>query len=127
MQFFDSLGRYRPQALAVLRIMAALLFIEHGTMKLFGFPAPMGEGSLPPLILFAGILEVFGGLLIAIGLFTRPVAFILSGQMAFAYFMGHAGKSFWPAMNGGDAAILFCFVFLYFVFSGPGAWSVDKR
>ncbi len=127
MQFFNSLGQYRPQALAVLRIIAALLFIEHGTMKLFGFPAAMGEGALPPLMLFAGVLEVFGGALIAIGLFTRPVAFILSGQMAFAYFMGHAGKSFWPALNGGDAAILFCFVFLYFVFSGPGAWAVDKN
>ncbi len=127
MQFFNSLSQYRPQALAVLRIIAALLFIEHGTMKLFGFPAAMGEGALPPLMLVAGILEVFGGALIAIGLFTRPVAFILSGQMAFAYFMGHAGQSIWPAVNGGDAAILFCFVFLYFVFSGPGAWAVDKN
>ena len=111
----------------MLRIIAALLFIEHGTMKLFGFPAAMGEGALPPLMLIAGILEVFGGALIAVGLFTRPVAFILSGQMAFAYFMGHAAKSFWPALNGGDGAILFCFIFLYFVFSGPGAWAVDKR
>jgi len=127
MQFFDKLGQYRPQALAVLRIIAALLFIEHGTMKLFGFPAAMGEGALPPLMLIAALLEVIGGALLVIGLFTRPVAFILSGQMAVAYFMAHASTGFWPALNGGEAAILFCFIFLYFVFSGPGAWAVDKR
>jgi putative oxidoreductase len=127
MQFFERLGVYRPQALAVLRIMAALLFIEHGTMKLFGFPAPMGGDSLPPMLLIAALLEVVGGALLVIGLFTRPVAFILSGQMAVAYFMAHASKGFWPAINGGEPAILFCFVFLYLVFAGPGAWAVDKR
>ncbi|MGF9564072.1 DoxX family protein [Neorhizobium sp. JUb45] len=127
MQFFDSLGRYRPQALAVLRIIAALLFIEHGTMKLFGFPAAMGEGALPPLMLVAALLEVVGGALLVIGLFTRPVAFILAGQMAVAYFMAHASKGFWPALNGGEPAILFCFIFLYLVCAGPGAWAVDKR
>lgn len=127
MQFFERLGQYRPQALAVLRIITALLFIEHGTMKLFGFPAAMGEGPLAPLMLVAALLEVVGGALLAIGLFTRPVAFILSGQMAVAYFMAHFAKSFWPALNGGEAAMLFCFIFLYFVFSGPGAWAVDKR
>lgn len=127
MQFFNSLGRYRPQALAVLRIIAALLFIEHGTMKLFGFPAAMGEGALPPLMLVAALLEVIGGALVLIGLFTRPVAFILSGQMAVAYFMAHAAKGFWPALNGGEPAILFCFIFLYLVCAGPGAWAVDKN
>lgn len=126
MSFFERFGAYRPQALAVLRIVTALIFIEHGTMKLFGFPAPMGSGSLPPLMLFAGALEVFGGLLVLIGLFTRPVAFILSGQMAFAYFMGHFPKGIYPAMNGGDAAILYCFIFLYIFFAGAGAWAVDK-
>lgn len=127
MQFFDRLGAYRPQALAVLRIIAALLFIEHGTMKLFGFPAAMGEGALPPLMLIAALLEVVGGALLVIGLFTRPVAFILAGQMAVAYFMAHASKGFWPALNGGEPAILFCFIFLYLVCAGPGAWAVDKR
>ncbi|MGI2031893.1 DoxX family protein [Rhizobium panacihumi] len=127
MQFFDRLGAYRPQALAVLRIIAALLFIEHGTMKLFGFPAAMGEGALPPLMLVAALLEVIGGALLVIGLFTRPVAFILAGQMAVAYFMAHASKGFWPALNGGEPAILFCFIFLYLVCAGPGAWAVDKR
>ncbi|MQY47387.1 DoxX family membrane protein [Rhizobiales bacterium RZME27] len=127
MQFFDSLGAYRPQALAVLRIIAALLFIEHGTMKLFGFPAAMGEGALPPLMLIAALLEVVGGALLVSGLFTRPVAFILAGQMAVAYFMAHASKGFWPALNGGEPAILFCFIFLYLVCAGPGAWALDKR
>ncbi|MDP9836695.1 putative oxidoreductase [Neorhizobium huautlense] len=127
MQFFDRLGAYRPQALAVLRIMAALLFIEHGTMKLFGFPAAMGDGALPPLMLIAALLEIIGGALLVIGLLTRPVAFILAGQMAVAYFMAHASKGFWPALNGGEPAILFCFIFLYLVCAGPGAWAVDKR
>ncbi|QCL89571.1 DoxX family protein [Agrobacterium sp. LC34] len=127
MATFDNLSRYRPYALAALRIIAALLFIEHGTQKLFGFPASQMEGSLPTLMLVAALLELVGGILVLIGLFTRPVAFILSGQMAVAYFMAHAPSSFFPALNGGDAAILFCFVFLYFVFAGPGAFSVDER
>ncbi|MCZ7466613.1 DoxX family protein [Rhizobium rhizogenes] len=127
MAAFDNLSRYRPYALAALRIIAALLFIEHGTQKLFGFPASQMEGSLPTLMLVAALLELVGGILVLIGLFTRPVAFILSGQMAVAYFMAHAPSSFFPALNGGDAAILFCFVFLYFVFAGPGAFSVDER
>ena len=127
MAIFDNLSRYRPYALAALRIIAALLFIEHGTQKLFGFPASQMEGSLPTLMLVAALLELVGGILVLIGLFTRPVAFILSGQMAVAYFMAHAPSSFFPALNGGDAAILFCFVFLYLVFAGPGALSVDER
>ncbi|MCA1868381.1 DoxX family protein [Agrobacterium genomosp. 3] len=127
MATFDNLSRYRPYALAALRIIAALLFIEHGTQKLFGFPASQMEGSLPTLMLVAALLELVGGILVLIGLFTRPVAFILSGQMAVAYFMAHAPSSFFPALNGGDAAILFCFVFLYFVFAGPGAFSVYER
>jgi putative oxidoreductase len=127
MSIFEKLSRYQPYALAALRIIAALLFIEHGTQKLFGFPPAQMEGSLPPLLLAAALLELVGGILILIGLFTRPVAFILSGQMAFAYFMAHAPKSFFPAINGGDAAILFCFVFLFLVTAGPGAFAVDKR
>lgn len=123
---FDRFSSYAPQALAVLRIMTALLFIAHGTQKLFGFPPSDMGGGAGGLMLVAGILEVFGGLLVLIGLFTRPVAFILAGMMAVAYFMAHAPQGFYPVNNGGDAAILFCFVFLYLVFAGPGAWSVDR-
>jgi len=117
---------WAPRLLGVLRIVAAILFIEHGTQKLFGFPPsdrPMPE--MFTLLWFAGVLEAFGGFLLLIGLFTRPVAFILSGQMAVAYWMAHAPQSIFPVVNGGDGAILFCFVFLYLVFAGPGAWSVD--
>ncbi len=124
----DNLGRYAPIGLALLRIMAALLFIEHGTQKLFGFPASGGDGGgggLGTLMLVAGILETFGGLLILVGFLTRPVAFILSGFMAVAYFMAHAPQNFFPVNNGGDAAILFSFIFLYLFLAGPGAWSVD--
>ncbi|MFQ8430424.1 DoxX family protein [Amaricoccus sp. W119] len=126
----DNLGEYRPQALGILRIVTALLFIEHGTMKLFGFPSS-GEGGgdgLSLLSLIAGILETFGGLAVLVGFMTRPVAFILSGQMAVAYWFFHfAGNSFFPVLNRGDAAILFCFVFLYLVFAGPGSWSLDEK
>ncbi|RRN67036.1 DoxX family protein [Agrobacterium deltaense] len=127
MATFDSLSRYRPQALGALRIMTALLFISHGTQKLFGFPASQMDGSLPTMLLVAALLELVGGILVLIGLFTRPVAFILSGQMAVAYFMAHAPNNFFPALNGGDAAILFCFIFLYLFVAGPGAFSVDER
>ncbi len=127
MAIFDNLSRYRPQALGALRIMTALLFISHGTQKLFGFPASQMDGSLPTMLLVAALLEFVGGILVLIGLFTRPVAFILSGQMAVAYFIAHGPKSFFPALNGGDAAILFCFIFLYLFVAGPGAFSVDER
>lgn len=122
----ETLDRYQPQARAALRIMTSLLFIAHGTQKLFGFPPSQMEGGLGGLMLVAGILETFGGLLVLAGFLTRPVAFVLSGMMAVAYFMAHAPQSFFPVNNGGDAAILFCFVFLYFVFAGAGAWSVDE-
>lgn len=121
----DRLKGFAPHLLGVLRIIAALLFLEHGLMKLFHFPAPFMEGSLPPLMMAAGIFEVIGGALLVLGLFTRWTAFILSGEMAAAYFMVHFPNSFWPAQNGGDAAILFCFLFLYIVAAGPGAWSID--
>jgi putative oxidoreductase len=114
--------------LSVLRIIAGLVFITFGTMKLFNYP-PMPQG-MPPIPLvsqmgLAGILETFGGLLILIGLFTRPVSFVLAGEMAIAYFQGHYPQSFWPTTNMGTPAILYCFIFLYFVFSGAGTWSVD--
>jgi putative oxidoreductase len=116
-----------PRALSVLRIVAALLFIEHGSAKLFGFPdVPMFENlDLFSLLGLAGVLEFFGGLLLLFGLFTRPVAFILSGEMAFAYFMAHAPRNFFPVINEGDAAILYCFIFLYIAIVGGGVWSVD--
>ena len=125
----NALGAaWAPQMLSILRIMSALLFIAHGTQKLIGFPP--SERGIPPLFSIyglAGVLETFGGILLLVGLFTRPVAFVLSGMMAVAYFMAHAPQSFYPALNGGDAAILFCFVFLYLFTAGPGPWSVDVR
>lgn len=124
---FDRLSAYAPQALAVLRIMSALLFLAHGTQKLFGFPVA-AQGPAEGLMLVAGIIEIVAGILIAVGFFTRPAAFIASGMMAVAYWMVHVGMGgFWPVGNGGDAAVLFCFVFLYLVFAGPGAWSVNKK
>lgn len=121
------LATWAPRMLSVLRIIAALLFIEHGLMKLVDFPAPQPgvPDPLPPMLMAAAWIEVVGGGLIALGLFTRAAAFVCSGQMAVAYFMAHGSQGFWPALNGGDAAILFCFVFLYLVFAGPGPWSLD--
>lgn len=129
MSISERLNHFQPQALALLRIMAALLFLAHGTMKLFAFPGPQPglPDPIPTLFLVGALIELVGGALVAIGLFTRPVAFLLSGQMAVAYFMFHFPKSFYPSLNGGDAAVLYCFIFLLFVFSGPGAWSVDSR
>ena len=115
-----------PRLLSVLRIMTALLFMEHGTMKLLGFPASGNPGpALLSLSGVAGIMELVGGALLVLGLFTRPVAFLLSGEMAVAYFMAHAPQSFFPIINRGEGAILFCFIFLYLVAAGAGPWSVD--
>ena len=119
------LSRWQPQLLAALRIVTALLFMEHGIMKLFHFPAPQIPGPLPPMLVAAALIELVCGVLIVLGLFTRLAAFVASGEMAVAYFMGHFPKSFWPGINLGDAAILFCFVFLYLAAAGPGAWSID--
>lgn len=124
----DWKTEWQPRVLGLLRIVTALLFMVHGGQKLLGFP-PMPEGRSMPdpftLLWFAGFLELVGGFLVLIGLFTRPVAFVLSGQMAVAYWMAHAPRSLYPALNGGDASILFCFVFLYLVVAGAGAFSVD--
>lgn len=112
--------------LSVLRIMTGLLFMEHGMAKLFNFPPSATHPSFPMLLWFAGVLECFGGALIALGLLTRPVAFLLSGEMAIAYFTSHAPRGFFPLLNGGDAAILYCFVFLYLACVGGGSWSLDR-
>jgi putative oxidoreductase len=115
------------RALAALRIMTALLFIEHGLQKYLGFPVPGPFGLVSPLSVMgtAGVLELVGGGLLLIGLFTRPAAFILCGMMAVAYFMVHAPRGFFPIVNQGEPAILFCFIFLLFATVGPGAWSAD--
>lgn len=116
---------WAPRMLSVLRIIAALIFFAHGTEKILGFPVADRVPAAFSLSWIAGVLELIGGGLLVLGMFTRPVAFVLSGLMAAAYFIAHAPQSFFPSFNGGDAAILFCFVFLYLVFAGPGPWSVD--
>ena len=118
---------WAPRVLSILRIVAAILFFEHGTQKLLGFPPSEHAPEMMSLPWIAGLLELVGGGLLALGLFTRPVAFILSGEMAVAYWMAHAPENLFPALNGGDAAILYCFVFLYLVFAGPGPWSLDAK
>jgi putative oxidoreductase len=120
----DALIVWAPRVLSILRIMTALLFLEHGTTKLLGFP-PGTQPAMFTLSWFQGVIELVGGVLLAIGLFTRPVAFILSGDMAVAYFMAHAPQNFFPIINRGDAAILYCFIFFYIFFAGPGPWSLD--
>jgi putative oxidoreductase len=121
--------QWSERMLSVLRIIVGLLFLEHGLAKLFDFPHPPNH---VPYALFTinpglqGLIELIGGLLLALGLFTRPVAFILSGNMAFAYFMAHAPRGFFPLLNGGELAIVYCFLFLYYAFAGGGAWSLDQ-
>ncbi len=123
----NFLAAWQPRVLSILRIVTAFLFMQHGAQKIFGFPAeqryPFDITSLSGV---AGVLELFGGALLLIGLFTRPVAFLLSGLMAFAYFLVHAPQGFWPLNNAGELAALFSFVFLYIWTAGGGAWSVDN-
>jgi putative oxidoreductase len=123
-----STARLAPPLLSVLRIVTGLLFLEHGTGKLLGFPAglPFLDKMPTGLLYVTGTLELVGGFLILIGLFTRPVAFILSGFMAAAYFMAHLPMSFFPAINMGEPAVLFCFIFLFLAAAGPGPWAADK-
>jgi putative oxidoreductase len=120
---------WAPYVLSLLRIIAAFLFLQIGTAKLFAFPAAVmpggGTAALASLAGVAGALEVVGGALLLVGLFTRPVAFLLSGEMAVAYFMGHAPQGFWPVLNGGGPAVSFCFLWLYFSAAGPGPLSLD--
>jgi len=119
-------SRWSPVLLSLLRIVTAFLFMQHGAQKLFGFPgAGDHKVEIASLMGVAGILEFFGGGLVLIGLFTRPVAFLLAGEMAFAYFMAHAPQGFWPVLNQGEAAVMYCFIFLYLSAAGGGAWSVD--
>ncbi|MCC6207536.1 MAG: DoxX family protein [Gammaproteobacteria bacterium] len=120
------LDTWKPRVLSILRIVTAFMFIQHGTQKMFGFPAPQHQPfELYSMFGAAGVLEVFGGLLILLGLFTRPVAFLLSGEMAFAYFIVHAPQAFWPLLNGGELAVMWCFTFLYLACAGGGTWSLD--
>ena len=122
-----NVERFSPPLLSVLRIVTGLLLLQHGLMKLVHFPGPQPgvTDPLTPLLLAAAVIEVIGGGLVALGLFTRIFAFVLSGEMAVAYFIGHFPHGFWPGLNGGDPAVLFCFVFLYLAAAGGGPWSVD--
>lgn len=120
-----------PSLLSILRLMAAFLFMQVGTAKLFAFPAAImpngGTAPIGSLVGIAGILETFGGLLLLVGLFTRPVAFLLSGEMAVAYFIGHAPQGFWPVLNQGAPAVFYAFLWLYFSAAGAGPWSLDAK
>lgn len=121
---YTRMEALRPYILSILRIVIGLLFLEHGLSKVFGFPAP--GPALNGLLILAAFLETVGSLLLLVGAYTRIVAFVLSGEMAFAYFMAHAPRAFYPLVNGGELAIVYCFIFLYFAFAGGGPWSVDR-
>ncbi len=130
MSSIDSLCQtWAPRLLSVLRIIIGLLFIEHGTSKFFAFPSggETGTVELFSLIGLSGVLELVGGVLLTVGLFTRITAFVLSGEMAFAYFMVHAPSSPFPLINHGEPAVFYCFLFLYMAAAGPGPWSIDAR
>jgi len=121
-----AFGRYSPYLYAILRIVSGLLFAQHGAQKMFGVLGAQQAAPLMSQFGMAGVIEFFGGMLIALGLFTSPVAFVSSGEMAWAYFQAHAPRGFWPIQNGGEVTILYCFVFLYFVSVGSGKFSIDS-
>jgi putative oxidoreductase len=122
----ERVSKYMPEVLSIARLVIGLLFLEHGTAKLFGFPhTPTAQPVMGTLLWYQGIIEIVGGALFAAGFLTRPVAFILAGDMAVAYFMQHAPRNAFPILNGGDAAILYCFVFLIYFVAGPGRWAAD--
>lgn len=123
-----SLTSWAPHALSLLRATSALIFLLHGSQKLLGIPPRQGGGGMPDLLSMigiAGMIELVAGALLLVGLFTRPAAFLCSGLMAAAYFIAHAPQNLYPTLNGGDAAILYCFIFFYLIFAGPGPWSLD--
>ena len=122
----QMLSRWQPTALSLLRFIIGLLLFQYGVAKIFKFPVLPYFANPPPLIMTAGAMELVLGALLMVGLFTRPVAFILSGEMAFAYFMAHAPGGFWPLLNHGEAAVFYCFTFLYFAAAGGGAWALDN-
>jgi putative oxidoreductase len=121
---YASLEKGRPYILSVLRIVVALLFLEHGLQKYFGFPS--AGPAMTPLLYVQGAIEIVGGILLLLGAYTRVVVFVLAGDMAVAYFMVHFPRSFFPSANAGDTAVLFCLVFFYFMFAGGGPWSIDR-
>lgn len=125
MSIEQTASRFAPVILSIVRIMVALLLLQHGLSKFFAFPMAMKAPALFSLYWFAGALELVFGVLLLIGLWSRLAAFILSGELAFAYFIGHAPRGFYPLTNGGEAAVLFCFIFLYLAFAGPGPLSLD--
>jgi putative oxidoreductase len=126
----EQLSKFAPQMLSILRIVSGLIFLEHGLQKYFAFPPRAAGVTAGPDLLslqgVQGVLEIVGGILLVLGLFTRPVAFILAGDMAVAYWYAHFPRNFFPVLNAGDAAILYCFVFLYLFFAGGGEWSLDR-
>jgi putative oxidoreductase len=124
----ERVSKYVPEMLSIVRIVVGLIFLEHGSAKLFGFPmTPSPQPAMLTLLWAQGVIELVGGALMVVGFLTRPVAFILAGDMAVAYFMAHFPKNVLPILNGGDAAILYCFIFLLFFVAGPGRWSVDRN
>jgi putative oxidoreductase len=124
----ERVSKYLPETLSIVRIVVGLLFLEHGSAKLLGFPmTPSPQPAMLTLLWAQGVIELVGGALMVVGFLTRPVAFILAGDMAVAYFMAHFPKNVLPILNGGDAAILYCFIFLLFFVAGPGRWSVDRN
>ena len=122
---YVQLERGRPFILSLLRIVAGLLFLQHGLSKLFGYPQSGDMPAFLTLIWFAGIIELAGSIMVTLGLFTRAAAFIMSGEMAFAYFISHLPRGFFPILNNGDGAVLYCFIFLYLAFAGAGPLSLD--
>lgn len=125
MNIHAAAARLAPFVLSVVRIAVALIFLEHGTSRLFGFPSAMPTPAMFSMYWFAGAIELVAGALLVVGLFSRAAAFIASGEMAFAYFLSHAPHGFYPILNRGDAAILYCFIFFYIAFAGPGPLSID--